>query len=175
MVTAHMLETSANIGGPVPRRVDAAAAVGIPAAHINGEYSCSDSLGAVIVDNLLVPQDHTCTLNRTRVLGNIKVETGATLDAFNINVSGSIQADKAGSIRITDSTLRGSLQVVESNSVFLDISYIEGDVQLVKNTNSITVLNNTIAGNLQCKDNEIMPAGWGNVVSGNKEEQCSGL
>jgi subtilisin family serine protease len=175
MVTAHLLETSANIGGPVPRRVDAAAAVGIPATYITGEHSCTDILGAVIVDNLLVPVGHTCTLNRTRVLGNIKVETGATLGAININVSGSIQADKAGSISIADSTIRGNLQVVESSSVLLDTSYLEGDVQLVKNINSITVLNNTIEGNLQCKDNETMPAGGGNIVRGNKEEQCSSL
>jgi subtilisin family serine protease len=175
VVSTHLLETSASIGGPVPRRVDAAAAVGIPPTYITGEHFCTGSLGAVIVDNLLVPEGTSCSLNRTRVLGNIKLETGAALSATYINVSGNIEADKAGIISITDSTIRANLKVVESNSVILDVSYIEGNVQLEKNTNMIALLNNMISGNLQCKENNLMPTGQGNTVWGNKEDQCSGL
>jgi hypothetical protein len=48
-------------------------------------------------------------------------------------------------------------------------------VQIVKNTGSLTILGNTIGGNLQCKENSQTPTGGGNIVGGKKEDQCSGL
>ena len=48
------------------------------------ERACSGSLGAVTVDNLRVPQNATCRLDRTRVKGNITVQQGATLIAARV-------------------------------------------------------------------------------------------
>ena len=174
-VVKRIIETSADIGGLVPLRIDAAAALGIPLVTISGEYMCMDTLGPIMVDNLLVSQGHTCTLVGTRVQGNVKVEAGATLNASGINVKGSLQVKGAASVNVTDSTVSGSVQVEESGSARLDSSQIHGGAQFVKNTGSLTISNNTIGGNLQCKENDLTPTGRGNLVQGNKEEQCSGL
>jgi hypothetical protein len=40
---------------------------------------------------------------------------------------------------------------------------------------AITITDNTIGGNLQCKENDPDPTGGGNVVAGNKEDQCADL
>jgi hypothetical protein len=51
-----------------------------------GDQVCQGSLGAVTVDNLTVPANATCVLNGTQIKGNLKVETGATLNATNITI-----------------------------------------------------------------------------------------
>lgn len=50
-----------------------AAAISPPPAFAE-ERTCRGALGAVTVDNLRVPQNATCKLNRTRVKGTVKVE-----------------------------------------------------------------------------------------------------
>ncbi|MBW4556972.1 MAG: hypothetical protein KME59_13680 [Trichormus sp. ATA11-4-KO1] len=44
-----------------------------------------------------------------------------------------------------------------------------------QNTGGLTIKNNRIDGNLQCKENRPAPTGGGNIVQGNKEDQCSRL
>lgn len=39
----------------------------------------------------------------------------------------------------------------------------------------ITFNRNRIDGNMQCKENVPAPTGAGNIVQGNKEDQCRGL
>ena len=43
------------------------------------ERVCTGTLGGITVDNLRVPQNRTCTLDGTRVMGTAKVESNATL------------------------------------------------------------------------------------------------
>ncbi len=174
-VTKRIMETSAKVNGPVPLRIDTAAALGIPLPTISGEYNCSGTLGPANVDNLLVPKDATCTLVGTRISGNIKVEEGGILNASGVYVKGSVQAKGAESIQIIGSTIDGSVQVEEGYSARLEDSHVNGSAEFLKNTADITVLNNTLQGNLVCKENNLMPTGGGNIVQGNKEEQCSGL
>ena len=45
------------------------------------EIRCTGTLGAITVDNVLVPQGATCTLNKTRVQGTVQVARNATLYA----------------------------------------------------------------------------------------------
>jgi thermitase len=174
-VVARLLETSADIGGPIPRRIDAAAAVGIPANYLPGEYLCTGALGSIIVDHVLVPEGQTCMLGRTRVLGNIKVESGAVLHATYVNVNGNLQADKATSIHVGNSTFRGSIQVQENSSVLFNETHVQGNLEIYKTINSSMISNNMIGGNLHCKENALAPTGGGNLVLGNKEEQCRDL
>jgi hypothetical protein len=42
------------------------------------------------LDNVLVPDGASCTMNGTRVEGNIVVKTGARLQATNVRVDGNI-------------------------------------------------------------------------------------
>jgi subtilisin family serine protease len=172
-VVEQMVSNSKVINGPVPKRIDAMAALALSSI---GEFKCmGSSVGAITVDNLTVIQGHTCILNGTQVQGNVKVEASATLNADFITVDGNVQADGAASVSVSDSMIDGSFQVVKSGSAFLHGSYVNGDVQFFENKGSLTVSNNTIDGNLQCKKNSQMPTGGGNIVQGNKEDQCSGL
>lgn len=46
---------------------------------------------------------------------------------------------------------------------------------MVKNTGGARIVSNRVDGNLQCKEIRPVPTGGGNVVPGNKEDQCARL
>jgi hypothetical protein len=52
---------------------------------------------------------------------------------------------------------------------------VTADVQSFSNRGEQLFVRNRINGNLQCKQNTPPPRGWGNVVGGNKEDQCRRL
>jgi hypothetical protein len=52
---------------------------------------------------------------------------------------------------------------------------VTADVQSFSNQGEQLFVRNRINGNLQCKQNTPPPRGWGNVVGGNKEDQCRRL
>ena len=169
------------------------------------ERTCRGSLGAITVDNLRVPQGATCTLTGTYAKGTIKVEANATLYARGVRVIGNIQAENAKRVdvihrtradgSIQRSTVGGSVQIVQGGSARVNNSRINGDIlfdsqdgslqaranriggnlQAFQNTGGVAIYNNTIDGNLQCKANYPRPVGSGNIVHGNKEDQCARL
>jgi hypothetical protein len=160
------------------------------------ETTCNNTLGAVTVDNLLVPKGANCTLSKTRVKGNIKVESGATLRAINVRIGGNIQAEKARNVVVdTRSVIGGSIDIKQSGGASITNSRINqdlklesniaslvtngnkigGNLQAFKNTGGVTIRNNQIDGNLQCKQNDSAPSGGSNQVRGKKENQCSRL
>jgi cytoskeletal protein CcmA (bactofilin family) len=154
------------------------------------------SLGSTTVDDFTVPSNTTCTLNGTRVKGNIFVRANATLIASGVTVDGNIQADGAARVEVrSGSYVDGNIQVDYSGSLVVSgvrvngnlqafnnwgsQSYasnrIGGDLQAFDNKGGVSIQNNTIGGNLQCKSNSPAPVGGSNSVSGNKEDQCAGL
>lgn len=160
------------------------------------ERACRGTLGAVTVDNLRVPQNTTCTLNGTRVQGNIIVERNATLNARNIRVVGALQAENARSVNVRrDSRINGDVQIKQggsavindtriggtllfdsnSGSLTANQNVISGSLQAFQNSGGVTIANNRIDENLQCKANTPPPTGGNNVVQGNKEDQCRRL
>jgi hypothetical protein len=139
------------------------------------ERTCRGTIGATTVDNLRVPQGATCTLNGTRVKGTVKVERGATLKASRISVIGNVQAEGAANVNVAASSVGGSVQVVQGKSSKLDGTSVKGDVQYFENRGRISITRNRIDGNLQCKENNPPPSGGGNIVQGNKEDQCARL
>ncbi|WP_404391904.1 hypothetical protein [Humibacillus xanthopallidus] len=139
------------------------------------ERICRGSLGAVTVDNLRVPAGATCTLTRTYVKGTIKVEQGATLSATSVRVIGNVQAEGHRSVRVVSSQVGGSIQVKQGSQAYLDRNRVTGDIQSFTNAGTQRFTYNTVNGNLQCKENVPAPTGWGNVVGGNKEDQCRRL
>jgi hypothetical protein len=160
------------------------------------ERVCRSSLGAVTVDNLLVPQNARCVLNGTRVKGTIKVSRAAILDAFNVVVIGNVQGEGAARVNVLrGSRIGGSVQVVQGARAAVADSHINGDilydtqrglvqalrsriggnVQAFQNRGGVTISRNRIDGNLQCKANRPAPRGGGNIVGGNKEDQCARL
>jgi hypothetical protein len=113
------------------------------------------------------------------VKGTVKVERGATLYASAVRVIGNIQAENARRVNVARSHIGGSVQIVQSRNGStlskLDRNTVKQDVQYFENRGTISITSNRINGNLQCKANNPRPAGGGNVVGGNKEDQCSRL
>lgn len=160
------------------------------------ETVCRGFIGAETHDNIRVPQGATCTLEGTIAQGTVKVETGATLRAFDVHVNGNVQGEGARSITVTrGSFVGGSIQVVQgggavvrNSEITMDILFDEntarllarsnqigGNLQAFQNTGGVVIARNRIDGNLQCKENVPAPTGGGNIVQGNKEDQCSNL
>ena len=157
--------------------------------------NCSGTLDAVTVDNLDVPPSATCTLNSTRVRGNIKVYRNATLYANAARVDGNIQTDGAAArVNVSPgSFVGGSIQIFGSGAADIrgvdidgDLQFddntrslsaadntIGGNLQAFQNTGGLSITGNTIDGNLQCKENVPPPAGENNIVKGSMEDQCA--
>jgi hypothetical protein len=160
------------------------------------ETVCRGFIGAESHDNVRVPQGATCTMEGTFVKGTIKVEASATLRASDVHVVGNVQAEGARSVNVTrGSFVGGSIQVVQGGGAAVRASEINGDIlfdentasltargneiggdlQAFQNTGGVVIARNRIDGNLQCKENVPPPTGGGNIVQGNKEDQCSNL
>lgn len=159
------------------------------------ETVCRGTLGARAFDNLFVPDDSSCTLNRTRLNGSVVVGRGASLQANGVRINGNVQAEGAlqvgigpgsqiggsvqvkqgGGASITGARITGDLQFDENVlPVAATDSLIGGSLQATKNTGGVTIERNRIDGNLQCKENQPAPVGERNHAS-SKEDQCEAL
>jgi hypothetical protein len=166
-----------------------------PLAATAEETTCRGTIRSRTVDNLRVPQGASCTLRGTKVKGTIKVERGARLRASRVRVIGNVQGENASRVVLRNSRVGGSVQIVQgraarvlSSSVRGDVLFDEqrrrltandnkigGNLQAFQNTGGLRIFRNSIDGNLQCKENNPPPIGGGNVVQGNKEDQCKRL
>lgn len=170
------------------------AVASVPAAA--DETTCKGKLGQVTVDDLRVPQNATCELDRTKVKGTITVQRGATLLAARVVVVGNVQAENAKFVSVVrKSRIGGSVQIVQGQRAKISNSEIDGSVQLESNSGRLKVSGNVIGsdlqafqnkggveiddnvidGNLQCKGNQPAPDGGDNTVLGSKEDQCRRL
>jgi hypothetical protein len=149
----------------------------VPASAAAEERTCRGALGAVQVDNLRVPDGATCTLTGTRIEGTLKVESGAALRARAIRVEGNVQAENHRRVAITGRRTRidGSVQIEQGGAFTLTRTFVGSDVQVFTNRGAIAIRRNTVEGNLQCKENVPAPTGTGNLVQGEKEDQCARL
>jgi hypothetical protein len=172
--------------------------VAIPRVAFADE-TCTGAIGAVTIDdNLTVPDDATCTLEGTVVEGNIQLESQTTLRATGITVGGNVQTidGEAIEVSIHDSDIDGDVQVFDSSIATVSNTRVGGNIQYDGNAGDLAVLasdvdgdvqlfdndggdkevsDNTIGGNLQCKDNDPAPWGSNNIVEGNSEDQCADL
>ena len=160
------------------------------------ERVCRGTIGARTLDNVRVPQGATCNLDGTYVEGTVKVETGATVRAIDVRVIGNVQAE--GAVRVVvrgSSRIGGSIQIVQGGAAKIVNNRIGGDIlldeqdryltanrnvvggslQAFQNAGGLEIRKNRIDGNLQCKENRPAPVGGGNIVQGNKEDQCRTL
>jgi hypothetical protein len=174
----------------------AAVATAVPQVAVAEETVCRGTIGAKTLDNVKVPQDESCTLKGTKVKGTIKVNSGARLEAVNVNVIGNVQGENARNVIVRKgSRVGGSVQVVQGKRARVAFSKVKGDilydeqsgevvvrsttvggnVQAFQNTGGVHIQGNVIDGNLQCKENKPSPTGGNNEVKGNKEDQCENL
>jgi hypothetical protein len=91
-------------------------------------------------------------------------------------VGGSVQVVQGGRARVAGSRITGDV-LYDENNRFLRVvrNVVGGNVQAFQNTGGVEIANNRIDGNLQCKENRPRPTGGGNIVQGNKENQCASL
>lgn len=157
--------------------------------------ACNGAIGAVTVEDVKVPSGATCTLNGTRVQGNVTIARGGTLKAAEITVDGnvqsqghrlvtlregsrvggSVQLESGGEVQVADSRVDGSIQLKQNTAkAGVARNVVGSDVQLFSNRGALAS-RNRIDGNLQCKSNNPAPTGGANIVQGNKEDQCRGL
>ncbi len=156
---------------------------------------CRGIIGAQRFENLEVPANASCTLNGTRVDGNITVGTNATLHALGVIVGGNIQAEGAADVVVNNNaTVGGSVQIKQGGSATVDQVQVTGDIQLESNRGALgatrnqvggnvqvfqnrggaTIADNRIDGNLQCKANTPAPVGGRNQAA-SFEDQCAGF
>jgi len=151
-------------------------------------YDCIGSSHPATVDDLRVPQNQTCTLNGTRVEGNITVESGGTLHAYavrvdgnvqsdggaavhiyqNSRVGGSVQADNVGQITVHPGTyVGGSVQIKSSGSASVTGVDVDSDILFDANSQALTADNNIVGGNVQVFQNLGGVAITNNTIDGN--------
>jgi hypothetical protein len=167
-----------------------------PGGSLSGNVTCDGlRIGAESLDTVTVPDNSSCTLQGTRLVGSILVGRNARLDADGVAVSGNVQADGSAHVRVGGpSTVGGSVQIKEGGSASISSARITGDLQLdamrgpasaagnavggslqaVGNRGGVTLNANAMNGNLQCKENQPAPAGGGNTAA-LKEDQCTAL
>jgi hypothetical protein len=165
-----------------------------PAAFAE-ETICTGTIGAVALDNVFVPDGARCTLDRTRLNGNVVVGTGARLTARSVSVNGNVQAEGARQVTVSGrSMIGGSVQIVQgvgatvrgatiggdvlvdeqTGAVIAERNRVTGSMQFFANTGGVSIVDNRINGNLQCKENNPAPTGGGNQAA-SKEDQCAAL
>lgn len=146
--------------------------------------------------DLEIAEDTHCTLTNVRIRGDLELGRGSTVIAVDLRVDGAIKGKSASGLKLTSSRVDGDIRFedggsaevrqteidgnlrLESNdgSLHLEGNSVEGNVQVFKNRGGpFTISDNGIDGNLQCKENEPAPTGGGNVVDGDKEDQCRNL
>jgi cytoskeletal protein CcmA (bactofilin family) len=161
---------------PIPTIVPSPTAKPVSGEDTNDDGYCTGSIGAVTVSELIVSKNSICTLNGTRVKGNIKVQSGATLFAYGVSVDGNIQAEGASRVEVhSGSFVDGDIQLKYSGMAVVSGVRINGNLQSFENWGNQSFTSNRIGENLQCKENSPAPTGNSNVVDGNKEDQCAGF
>jgi hypothetical protein len=112
-----------------------------------------------------------------RVIGNVQGENSRKVVVEDgSRVDGSIQVVQSGIAKVRDSRVNGNIQLDDNDGRnVVGRNVVGADVQAFQNTGGVRIFNNRIDGNLQCKENDPRPTGDGNVVEGNKEDQCRGM
>lgn len=140
------------------------------------EIVCRGAIGARAVDDVRVPSGARCVLTRTRVEGNVKVQRGGRLVARRAVIDGNVQTQGHRSVLIVRGRVGGNVQLEQGGAATVRAVRIDGDLQAFSNRRGTKLFQrNRIDGNLQCTSNRPAPRGGGNVVQGDKEDQCRAL
>ncbi len=163
---------------------------------LGDDIYCQSDYGEETLDgNLMVAEP--CTLNGTKVEGNVTLFAGGSLVAIDATIDGNIKARTAdfvelknsevdGNVELRDmvgdvsivlnSAIEGKLVVKDSRSrIDIQDNHVDGKLDVAKNNGEIIIAGNVIDGDLKCKNNAPAPNGGDNQVSGKKTGQCAVL
>ena len=114
--------------------------------------SCNGSIGAISVDAVTVPSGAICMLNGTRVRGDVRVRSGASLLTSAARIDGNVQADNALTVATRNATfVDGDIQVKRRATARLENSTINGNVQIEEAGASLVTSGTRIGGDVQVK------------------------
>ncbi len=131
----------------------------LPAASRAADTICTGAIGAVTVDNLIVPDNATCTLNKTRVNGGVELGLNSSLTARGVAIVGNVQGDAARTVTITQagpltsptrSQIGGNVEL-QNNSGVVTINagtQVGGDIELKKGVAATINATSGIAGDV---------------------------
>ena len=143
---------------------------------------CNGVFGKEKFDDVTVPDGATCTLNGTRVKGNVLVQSGGVLVATDARVKGNVQVESGGALDATGVKVRGNIQTDEATDVRVRDARVGGDVQILATTGTPPdggpnqVCGSRIKSNLQATGNTApieLGCADGNKVGGNLQVQDS--
>lgn len=160
------------------------------------DINCAGDYGDETLDgNLFVAV--SCTLDGTRVKGNVELFAGGSLTATFAVIDGKVSgknadfvdirnSEIAGDVKledlvgdrlqILDGTMRGNVTLKDNRSpIDVGRNFIEGNLQISGNSGGVRIADNVIDGNLDCRKNVPAPEGGNNQVRGNKKDQCSNI
>lgn len=86
-----------------------------------------------------------------------------------------MQVIQGAGARVIDRRINGDILFEDSAPNAARRNIVGGDLQAFQDTGGVAIYDDRIDGNLQCKENRPRPVGGGNIVEGNKEDQCRGL
>jgi hypothetical protein len=118
------------------------------------DRKCSGTIGPVTIDDSVVVQNASCTLNGTIVKGNVLVYAGGRLTTLGAQIDGSIQAKDAISVTVEPNTyVEGDIQLENlSRTSKITYSNVTGNIQLKYNRQTVTVDYNTVGGDIQFEE-----------------------
>ena len=148
-----------------------------PSAAFADDTECSDDVLTGTYDNVKVVKGKSCTIDGATVAGNVQADEASFVDVRGgSEVGGDVTIKKStGLARCRNSKVGGNFQAEENLNGIAFRCDVSGDVQLFKNGPS-RAFENTIGGNLQCKENASYPGNQGgNDVAGDKEDGCAGF
>jgi len=118
------------------------------------DRKCSGTIGPVTIDDSVVVQNASCTLNGTIVKGNVLVYVGGRLTTLGAQIEGNIQAKDAISVTVEPNTfVDGDIQLENlSGPSKITYSNVTGNIQLKYNRRTVTVDYNTVGGDIQFEE-----------------------
>lgn len=133
------------------------------------DFVCTGTFIQGSFANVIVPSGASCTLERSRVKGNILVQAKGSLETSRTRIIGNIQSEGFDSILIRNKTwVFGSIQLKQGNTSLITRSTINGDVQFEENFGTSTAEFNIIGGSLQASVNTVLVKFLSNVdITGN--------
>lgn len=188
-------DTPAETDSPSATAQDAPTEANSPTAAAGDETLCEDSIGDVPVANIRVPSGATCTLNNTKISGDVIVEARARLTTNNVKSAGDLQAEKAAQITLNEGTRFENITITDSGEtsikttrvmgdlavensprpLVIDGATVHGQLRAIGNQNGVQINSTRVDGNLTCEGNTIAPKGGRNFIQGNKQGQCSDI
>ena len=137
--------------GLVAVAVVAVLAIASPAAA--RDLKCNGVFNGKTYDDVTVPRGAACTLNGSRVKGNVKVLSNAYFQATRTSVRGDVKGRGAQTIFIdTGSKVGGSVAAVKAVQFYVFNSTIGGDIEPEKTAEAVQICGNTVRkGNIEVR------------------------